>query len=193
MEWESNEAGISRIIFFYKEWRHLASASNKIDTIAWPFPSTIFWGGLPAILWHGNYNSLFTKRIYLISGHTYEAIIISRLPRHISTFWAPNQFILLSGYGTHLVNLKHKVFFWLLMNDRLNTRGLLRRNNMALDSYVCELCILQKEESLKHLFLSCNFAMACWASIGITYPRTIQPLRAIKRIKKLYGYPSTWR
>lgn len=29
---------------------------------------------------------------------------------------------------------KHKVFFWLLMHDRINTRGLLRRKNMKLDS-----------------------------------------------------------
>jgi hypothetical protein len=48
---------------------------------------------------------------------------------------------------------KHKIFFWLLMHDKLNTRGRLRRRNMHLDSYVCELCILQREETLRHLFL----------------------------------------
>jgi hypothetical protein len=31
--------------------------------------------------------------------------------------------------------LKHKVFFWLLHNNRLSTRGLLRRKNMYLESY----------------------------------------------------------
>jgi hypothetical protein len=35
---------------------------------------------------------------------------------------------------------KHKVFFWLLLHDRL------RRRNMHLDSYMCENCILQKIE-----------------------------------------------
>lgn len=35
---------------------------------------------------------------------------------------------------------KHKFFFWLLLRDRLNTRNLLRRKNMELDDYSCELC-----------------------------------------------------
>jgi hypothetical protein len=53
---------------------------------------------------------------------------------------------------------KHKVFFWLLLQDIPNTRGLLRRKNMHLDSYVCEMCIRQREESLWHLFFICSFA-----------------------------------
>jgi hypothetical protein len=52
--------------------------------------------------------------------------------------------------------------FWLLLQDRLNTRGLLRRKNMYLDSYVCELCIRQREEILWHLFFRCPFAKNCW-------------------------------
>jgi len=79
---------------------------------------------------------------------------------------------------------KHKVFFWLLINDRLNTRGLLRRKNMVLDSYACEMCILQREESLRHLLFRCNFAKNCWASIGIFYPLHLQPLQIIKRMKR---------
>ncbi|GJN38459.1 hypothetical protein PR202_gb27498 [Eleusine coracana subsp. coracana] len=43
---------------------------------------------------------------------------------------------------------------------------------MVLDSYSCELCILQREETLHHLFIRCNFVVACWETIGITYPRT---------------------
>jgi hypothetical protein len=56
---------------------------------------------------------------------------------------------------------KHKVFYWLLLQNRLNTRGLLRRKNMVLDSYTCDLCILQKEEKLRHLFYICPFAKQC--------------------------------
>jgi hypothetical protein len=36
---------------------------------------------------------------------------------------------------------KHKVIFCLLLQDRLNTRRMLRRRNKYLDSYVCEMCI----------------------------------------------------
>lgn len=64
---------------------------------------------------------------------------------------------------------KHKVFFWLLVKDRLSTRDLLRRRQMNLDSCTCELCILQKRETVNHLFFQCNYARACWNQIGITY------------------------
>jgi hypothetical protein len=63
---------------------------------------------------------------------------------------------------------KHKVFFWLLLKNRLNTRGMIRRKNMQLDSYDCELCLLQKEEKLRHLFFKCPFAKNYWNIIGVT-------------------------
>ena len=56
---------------------------------------------------------------------------------------------------------KHKVFFWLLLRDRLNTRELIRRRNMHLPSYDCACCTLDVEETLSHLFLTCSFAQVC--------------------------------
>jgi hypothetical protein len=82
---------------------------------------------------------------------------------------------------------KHKVFFWLLLQDKLNTRGLLRRKHIHLDSYTFELCLLQKEERLRHLFLACLFAKNCWGIIGIQVPSWMQPQRAIRRIKRSLG------
>jgi hypothetical protein len=79
---------------------------------------------------------------------------------------------------------KHKFFFWLLLQNRLNTRGMLKRRKMELDSYTCENCILQKEETLYHLFLRCSFAKRCWQSIGITAPHISNPKRAVNRIKR---------
>jgi hypothetical protein len=38
--------------------------------------------------------------------------------------------------------MKQKVFFLLLLQNRLNTRGMLRRRNIVLESYTCELCLL---------------------------------------------------
>jgi hypothetical protein len=38
--------------------------------------------------------------------------------------------------------MKHKIFFWLLLNDRINTKDLLQRKNYNLDSYTCDMCIL---------------------------------------------------
>lgn len=80
--------------------------------------------------------------------------------------------------------LKHKVFFWLILNDRVNTRGLLKQRNMHLDSYARELCIMQREETLQHLFLRCSFARRCWRLVGIKYPRTIQAMTSFSLFKK---------
>ena len=49
---------------------------------------------------------------------------------------------------------KHKVFFWLLTNDRLSTRNILRRKHMHLPSYSCMLCSSNSEETVQHLFLN---------------------------------------
>jgi hypothetical protein len=57
---------------------------------------------------------------------------------------------------------KHKVFFWLLLKDRLSTRNILRRKNKVLPSYDCVLCQLHLDETLEHLFLCCPFAISCW-------------------------------
>ena len=53
---------------------------------------------------------------------------------------------------------KHKVFFWLLLVDRLSTREILRRKSMHLPSYNCVLCHFGIEELLAHLFLFCDFS-----------------------------------
>jgi hypothetical protein len=65
---------------------------------------------------------------------------------------------------------KHRVFFWLLLMDRLSTRNILRRRNMILETYDCEFCINQQEESTQHLFWDCPFAQQCW---GIIHVQTI--------------------
>jgi hypothetical protein len=87
--------------------------------------------------------------------------------------------------------LKHKVFFWLLLKKRLNTRNLVRRKNMVLDSYDCELCLLFKEEKLRHLFFKCPFAKNCWRRIGVTLATWLQPDRAARHIKRSLKVPFT--
>lgn len=85
--------------------------------------------------------------------------------------------------------MKHKVFFWLLLKDRLSTRDLLQRKNMDLDCYSCELCLRQRPETVLHLFLRCSFAKACWNSIGVSVV-TSRPLpQIIKQIKHKLQVP----
>jgi hypothetical protein len=86
---------------------------------------------------------------------------------------------------------KHKVFFLLLLKNRLNTRGMLRRKNMQLDSYNCELCLLQKEEKLIHLCFKCPFAKICCNLIRVTVPTWLKSEKAIGHIKRALRLPFT--
>jgi predicted nucleic acid-binding Zn ribbon protein len=85
--------------------------------------------------------------------------------------------------------MKHKVFYWLLIKNRLNTRSLIRRKNMNLYSYVCELCIHQFEEKLRHLFFKCPFAKNCWQAIRVTIPGWLRSDRATRRIQISLNMP----
>lgn len=60
---------------------------------------------------------------------------------------------------------------------------------MVLDSYVCEVCILQREETIIQLFIRCNFAKACWVSIGIRLPVHLPILALIKFLKGKLDVP----
>jgi hypothetical protein len=84
---------------------------------------------------------------------------------------------------------KHKVFFWLLLKDRLNTRALLRKRAMLLDSYTCDNCILQAEETVTHLFFRCGFARRCWSFIRISPPRSTDLINTIMRIRRRWQFP----
>jgi hypothetical protein len=84
---------------------------------------------------------------------------------------------------------KHKVFYWLLLKNSLNTRSLLKRKNMQLESYDCELCILQKEERLRHLFFKCSFARNCWLQIGVIVSIWLKPTKAMRHIKRMIRVP----
>jgi hypothetical protein len=114
--------------------------------------------------------------------------------------WGTNQFLVHKAYKALIGHMasnpifnrlwaskcqpKHKVFFWLFLHDKLNTRHKLRRRNMELESYTCENCILQSLETNYHLFLRCSFAERCWSSIGIITPRVSCPKRAVQRLMR---------
>ena len=102
----------------------------------------------------------------LISGSTFGTQPSSHPPKAYN--------ILIKGENAHpvfkkiwsvAVMLRYKIFFWLLLHDRVNTRGLLRRKSFHLPSYMCELYNDQVEESAIHLFWDCPFALRCWDMI----------------------------
>lgn len=61
---------------------------------------------------------------------------------------------------------KHKLFFWLLLQDILNTRDLLNMKNFYIETSKCELCDDEPNEHLMHLFFSCDFSQIFWMNIG---------------------------
>lgn len=67
--------------------------------------------------------------------------------------------------------MQWKMFLWLLLADRLNTRNMLRRRQYKLDNddYSCLLCQNPPEEDLLHLFFDCPFSSRCWSTLGVSW------------------------
>ena len=84
---------------------------------------------------------------------------------------------------------KHKFFFWLLLQDRLNTRNLLGRKNFHIQSYSCAVLQCTQEEMLMHLFWSCPFAAQCWDYVCPQRSRNLSVHEAFSDIKEKLGVP----
>ena len=84
---------------------------------------------------------------------------------------------------------KHKVFFWRLLHDRLNTRNLLRRKTFHLDNYNCATLNCQQEETLQHLFWTCPFASACWDILCPNRERNLSIMEAIPDLRSNLHQP----
>jgi hypothetical protein len=67
------------------------------------------------------------------------------------------------GLGKTSCQGKHKIFFWLVLRDRLSTRNMIRRRGMHIEEYHCVLCQQALEETIMHLLFYCPFAKDCWA------------------------------
>ena len=56
-----------------------------------------------------------------------------------------------------------------MLNDRINTCGLLTRKSMHLDSASCVLCNDEDMEDRTHLLFSCPFSQGFWWNLGIEW------------------------
>jgi hypothetical protein len=66
--------------------------------------------------------------------------------------------------------MKLKVFAWLLLSDRLNTRDLLQRRHWNVtDDTHCELCPARSYEHRIHLFFECNFSVRVWNYLQVEW------------------------
>ena len=114
----------------------------------------------------------------MIDGFTYGGRIIILVPEHKQLKGHMEVHPL--GCGNRLVSWSTKYFFWLLLQDKLSTRGVLRRRNMVLDDYTCVGCGVGVEETVDHLFLNCPFAVQCWALINLDSSINLQPLQLLE-------------
>jgi hypothetical protein len=69
------------------------------------------------------------------------------------------------------VMLRNKVFAWLLVSDRLNTRDMIRKRhwNVTNNQFHCVLCPTFSTEDWMHLFFDCNFSVRIWCYLQIEW------------------------
>jgi hypothetical protein len=86
---------------------------------------------------------------------------------------------------------KLRVFSWLLLMDRLNTRNILKRKRHKLEgnNYNCVLCNNNMEETAFHLFFSCPFSQACWQHLGIQWDFTTSFFQMMIQAKQQFLNP----
>jgi hypothetical protein len=82
---------------------------------------------------------------------------------------------------------KHKFFLCLLLQDRLNTREMLRKKNMELDDYSYVLCRQNVEESLFHLFFECHFNKWCWRFVKVQWNTSLSPQDMLIRARRQFN------
>ena len=86
--------------------------------------------------------------------------------------------------------MRIKVFGWLLMVDRLNTRDMLKRRHFDIgDDHSCLLCGNHDEETVDHMIFTCTFSQACWRKLGISWPPFTCRLQLLQQAKHSWGRP----
>lgn len=87
--------------------------------------------------------------------------------------------------------MKIKVFAWLLLNDRLNTRDmLLRRHWRSLDEdNNCPICPTQTLEARDHLIFTCVFATRVRNYLQILWQQGLSPKKCILQASRSFGDP----
>lgn len=83
--------------------------------------------------------------------------------------------------------MKLKMFMWLLMMDRLNTREMLQRSHFTVHGEPeCVMCSDAALEDTTHLFFSCSFAKSCWIYLGIHWRMDLSFMNMIMYAKAYF-------
>lgn len=83
-----------------------------------------------------------------------------------------------------------KFFAWLILLDRLNTKGMLARRNFNVQpDCLCVLCDDGVEETIDHLFFECHLTINCWNKLGIAWVNDDDIHRRIVYSRQLASIP----
>ena len=87
--------------------------------------------------------------------------------------------------------MKIKVFAWLMLNDRLNTRDMLLRRHWRSpqDDNTCPLCFAHAHEDRDHLFFTCQFSTRVWNYLNIQWLDGLTPSQCLFAARKSFGQP----
>lgn len=76
--------------------------------------------------------------------------------------------------------MRLKVFLWLMLMDRLNTREMLQKKQFNIQGGTnCAMCNSMIVESMTHLFFSCTFTQQCWLELGIQWNLALEFMNII--------------
>ena len=123
----------------------LAELQDQIGTVNYDVVSQDKW----TFMWG---NDKYSRKLY--------AMAFSSLPVPVTFSWV----------WKSQCTPRIKVFMWLTLVDRLNTRVMLRRHNFNIQSGVnCVLCNSGNEEGITHLLFEYLFAARCWLKLQIRW------------------------
>ena len=86
--------------------------------------------------------------------------------------------------------MKFKVFAWLLVKDRLNTKDLLKQRHWDVtENHNCALCPVGAYEDRQHLFFTCNFSQRVWNYLQIFWIQSNDIQISISQARKEFAKP----
>mgnify|MGYP000863857686 FL=1 len=83
-----------------------------------------------------------------------------------------------------------KMFAWLVIMDRVNTKDMIQRRKWKInDGPECVLCPIGALEDRNHLFFQCNFSMRVWNYLQISWPNNQDMVQIACHARKDFNKP----
>jgi len=158
-------ASVFNLPLSHQAYDELHELQNLLSTVTFDPNSKDSW----SFIW-GN-DKYSAKKLYNLAFSSVQA------PRTFSWLWKSQ------------CTPRVKIFAWLVLVDRLNTRVMLRRRNFNLQTGVnCELCSSGVEEDADHLLFACPFAARCWHKLQIQWDLSLDIHSRIVQAKNSSSY-----